>query len=201
MNRSGTERQQLTQALAHEYRRASMALSEFFCLAMPQSSPRNDTSSKLAIFDAYGRFVHHTFEFYKACIETDSRGPGPVSGQALDRCIQLEASKLMRHRADRIQRGDGASWDNDASFYREPVPPEFARDFRHVRNQLAHVLPERLARSGVCSLAEFFERYHRFVLLMFEEAYWLWSCDDEFHLESDAFHRLATAVHGPSRES
>ena len=200
MEESSTPRQKLSLALLHEFRRASIALKEFSVLAPGLIGDKADIQHRLATYDSYGRFIHHLFEFYKGCAASDGSKYVNLIGCKLDRVIQPEVEKLMKHRADRIARGDGASWDNHESYYREPVPEKFAEDFRSVRNQLAHVTISRAISSSAeaVSLPTFYERYHRFALLLHEEACLLWNSQNEDSVDWEEIGRFQDVIMGKS---
>ena len=184
----------LSTVLMHEFRRTSLALNEFCLFADHLLAGNVSVEVRLATYDSYGRFIHHLFEFYKGCIETDGPTTTKKTGDEFDRIVQFETVKLMRNRADRIARGDGVSWDNAESYYREEIPPAFARDFRSARNQLAHVSVERADPFGCISLPDFYVLYHRFVILLYEEAYWLWHAKDEASVDWKEIGRFGDAV-------
>lgn len=187
-----------TAVLLHEYRRTTLALSEFQSHATEVvAAAKFDRRRGLAAYDAYARFVQHLYEFYKACFRTDERD----SELKLAARFQREAERLMENRADRVARGDGASWDNTEAFYRQPVPEDFGRDLGEVRNQVAHAALERTNSLARVTLATFYPRYHRFVMLLYEEAYWLWHAQDERGTDWGEIGRFEAALKGGSSGS
>lgn len=194
MKKQLNPRSSLTTVLLHEYRRASLAFQEFLAVAERLIGGDSKIQIRLATYDSYGRFIHHLFEYYKGCIETVGPKTIELKGVELDRRIQAETMKLMGHRAERIARGEGASWDNTEVYYREPVPAEFARDFRLVRNQLAHVSVERADPTRRVSLPDFFVRYHRFALLLYEEPLGLWQVKEESAVDWKEIERFDDAL-------
>jgi hypothetical protein len=185
----------LTPVLVHEYRRASLALQEFYAVAAWLAGGHSDIEVRLAAYDSYGRFVHHLYEFYKGCFETDGPKSRVIRGARLDPLLQRETSKLMGDRADRIARGDGEARDNTESYYRQPVPEGFAASFREVRNQVAHASIERSRPSkGRVSLPEFFVRFHRFVILLYEDPYWIWQTHELSSIDWEEIGKFEDAI-------
>lgn len=97
----------------------------------------------------------------------------------MDESFLKEAEKLMAIRRMRIENGYAPKYENSISYYQIPVPHTFPKAFREIRNRRNHIKPQRASRLDQNSLSEFFRKYHRFIILLFEEAAWLWSIKDE----------------------
>lgn len=185
---------ELTTVLLHEYRRASLALQEFHVVVAQLIDGHSAIDVRLAAYDSYGRFVHHLFEFYKGCIQTDGSEALSITGEELDRKMQAEVVKLMGHRAGRIARRGGEACDNAKAYSTKSVPAEFAQSFRLVRNQLAHASVERANANNRVSLPNFYVLYHRFALLLYEEPFWLWHAKEESSVDWKEIGRFEDAV-------
>lgn len=194
MSIGGTPRSTIKAALSHEYRRARLAFDEFAWTASVVITGRASRKQVLAAHDTYAMFVQSVFEFYKACIETDGQKHTQVKGANLDAALQAETVKLMALRADRIARGDASPSENSESYYCQPVPENFAKHMRCVRNSSAHVSIERTDPSRGVSLAEFYSLYHRYVMLLYEESYWLWVAPDEGAADWGEIDRFESAL-------
>ncbi len=168
----------LTVTAAHDYLRAQAAWELFLQLSSDNINGKEDKRHLLAMYDAYARFVHHLYEFYVACIKRNRQSTSDIPHPERDRILQVEASKLMNNRAARIRRGDAPSLENSPEYYETPVPPYFAEHFRTVRNRTAHADYRRSLPTSGISLADFFRQYHRYILLLFEEAHFVWNVKD-----------------------
>jgi len=168
----------LTATAAHDYLRAQVAWESFIQLSGDNIGGREDKQHLLAMYDAYSRFVHHLYEFYIACLKRQRQNTSNIPFAERDRVLQDETVKLMGHRAARIRRGDAPNWENPPAYYETPVPQLFAEHFRAVRNRNAHSDHRRSLSEPGISLADFYRQYHRYVLLLFEEAHRLWDIKD-----------------------
>jgi hypothetical protein len=168
----------LTVTAAHDYLRAQAAWELFLQLSSDNINGKEDRHHLLAMYDAYSRFIHHLYEFYIACIKRNRQNTSNITFHERDLIFQAEMSKLMNNRAARIRRGDAPSWENPPEYYETPVPPTFAEHFRIMRNRTAHADYRRSLPASGISLADFFRQYHRYILLLFEEAHFLWNVKD-----------------------
>jgi hypothetical protein len=82
--------------------------------------------------------------------------------------ISSHTQRLLTNRRTAIQNGTAPVWENDISYYPEKVPPEFAGSFRNFRNNHSHVTHER----SKLSVADFYEKYHKYLLLLLQDARW-----------------------------
>jgi len=163
----------LTNALAHEFQRSRDSFASFVGLHYLIVSGNGDTDVALATYNSYSDFVAHLYEFYLGCIKNDCRFPRNISGKAVDAILNEEVTKLLKMRRNKILRGDAPSYENDISHYEVEVPSEFGCMFRTVRNIRSHAFAER----SKFDLAEFFNKYHRFIYLLFEEPQWIWNIE------------------------
>lgn len=171
----------LVVTLIHEFRRCKAAFHTYIFLYEQLLVGVNDQNLKLSCYNAYVDFVAHLYEFYLACIEQDKRYPQKLKWNQIDQIMHIEVDRLLKVRRDRIQRGDAAPWENDISVYEVKLPVEFGSRFRKVRNLRSHVNPERVD----FNLGEFYENYHSFVYLLYDELLWLWDVNAETVLNQD----------------
>lgn len=160
--------------LAHEFKRCKDSFSVYLILHDSLLRGKTDENIKIGTYNAYVDFVSHLYEFYLACIINDSRYPKKPSPEQIDAAMHTEASRHLKIRKERILRGDGPTWDH-LSYYEVTIPNEFGKGFRKVRNLRSHVNPQRLA----FNLGDFYNKYHRFLYIMYEECIWLWDTDQE----------------------
>lgn len=187
--------------LAHEYFRCDQAFLDFADLATLNVARNSQKRTALAIFDSYARFLHHLYEFYLGNIKRERKSLAKVHHEECDRIIQTEVEKLIRNRHDRIKDGRAPSWENDISHYENPVPPNFARDLRQTRNRVAHADIRRTGAAGAITLPKFYEKYHQYVLLLYEEPHWLWKIADPDSYEWGEIEQFNFAVQSaPPRE-
>ena len=189
----------LKKALAHEFYRCTTYFHTFgFLITL---LPKNDTKEwRIECYNSYVDFLSHLYEFYCASIKKGSRNWRKTlshyypdieqleSHEALDYIINEEMSKLFRNRKNRILNGYKDSLGHHVDFYDCEIPKEFGSDFRKVRNFTNHVNPERISNEYI-ALSDFFEKYHKFILILYYENVWLnnveldqsdWQDVDEF---------------------
>jgi hypothetical protein len=151
-------------ALQDEFLRCRDTFDEFKRLATVAISAGQDPWRSYKTRHAYSTFIQHLYEFMR----------GAHAREALDTRIINEAyishhaQRLLTNRRTAIQNGTAPTWENDISYYPEKVPPEFAQTFRKFRNNHSHVTHER----SKLNVADFYERYHKFLLLLLQDARW-----------------------------
>jgi hypothetical protein len=125
--------------------------------------------------------LHHLYEFYVGCFKRNKGGQRKIDHTVLDQLFQSEAEKLMELRRWRIEGGHADSSENHISYYQVVVPNEFATEFRNIRNRVAHTDLRRSGANGALTLPEFYEKFHKFILVLYEEPYGLW------HIKADKY--------------
>lgn len=163
--------------LAHEYFRCDQAFLDFAELSVANIGGKSEKRLRLNMFDSYSRFLHHLYEFYLGISKLPHNRERAFGG--IDTLIKDEIERIMRVRAERIRQGRAPSWENELSYYEQPVPIEFAMHFRQARNRIAHADARRAGGNGEVTLPEFYHKYHGYVFLLYEEAGWLWKVDPE----------------------
>ncbi len=99
--------------------------------------------------------------------------------------MTMEVEKIMRNMRHLIEAGRAPSWVNDISYYQEPVPCDFGKKFREVRNNSSHVDLRRVGVGGGNrpTLKEFMDNYHKFLFFLYDSSRSLWSSKRDTHYE------------------
>lgn len=181
MSPTNEQLEQLRLVLAHEYRRCDQAFLDFLEHATNQLGLGWSKENALSTYDSYARFLHHLYEFYVGCFKRNKGNLEKIRHTELDDLFQTEAEKLMGLRRWRIERGHADTSENHISYYEDSVPENFATDFRQTRNRIAHTDLRRSGANGALTLPDFFEKYHKFILILYEEPYGLW------HVKADSY--------------
>lgn len=167
-------------ALKHEFLRCEDAFKEFehYATAMimrAQQQAQEKTADiphekrwmAFKAYNAYARFVHHLYEFLLGALARERGNTETIRAEDANRWMQSNAQRVLTGRRTAILNGNAPSWENHISAYPEQVPPEFAQEFRLVRNKAnGHVTHERSGKS----LTEFYGRYHKFIYMTY------WNC-------------------------
>lgn len=173
-----TRKPALTAVLAHELLLCKSSFDRFTALASLNTLGRRDKLTKILCHDAYSRFLQHLHAFYEGMVELRVSKTKSQHGSYVDAMLKLEVEKLMRGRAGAVRMRVAPKWDNSASYYEVPVPDEFPGDWRKIRNRTAHVKQERAHRGNGIRLVDFYEKYHRFVMVLFSQAQFSWGIKD-----------------------
>lgn len=168
----------LTTTLVHELVLCKESFERFAHLARINIMGRRDKSTKIKCHDAYASFLHHLYEFYVGCLKRDRRNTKDIESEALDKIFNNEVRKLLKNRIDAVEQGYAPSWENHISVYQVEVHNEFGTQFRRIRNRTAHASTKRSVPGEDLSLAQFYERYHQFVYLLYYSGQWLWTVKD-----------------------
>lgn len=173
-----TKKPALTAALAHELLLCKGSFDRFTALASLNILGRRDKLTKILCHDAYSRFLQHLHAFYEGIVELRVSKTKSQCGGYVDAMLKLEVERLMRGRAGAVRMGVAPKWDNSASYYEVPVPDEFPGDWRKVRNRTAHVKQERARDGNGVRLVDFYEKYHQFIMILFNQALFSWNIRD-----------------------
>ena len=162
----------LRTALTHEFFRAEDAFNDFVDPRNMTVAAHTDRRIAYRAYNSYARFIHHLYEFYIGCFKWQFLNTAQIVQAQADRLIQDETSKLLIRKRARILEGRAPVWENSIESYPLEVPLQFASEFRTARNvALAHAGAAR----ATFSLSQFFQAYHMFMLMLYNEACWLWS--------------------------
>ncbi len=167
-------------ALKHEFLRCEDAFNEFanFGAGMIKATIVEKESATLAAgydsrwlafktYNAYARFVHHFYEFLLGAMMRERMDTRKIRWEDSDPWIQANAQRVLTGRRTAVTSGIAPSWENSIDAFPESVPPEFAREFRGIRNKAnGHVTYQRTSES----LTSFFEKYHQFLYMTY------WNC-------------------------
>jgi hypothetical protein len=163
--------------LAHELKRAKDAFNAFTLSASFRLFGNDKKELAIKNYENYADFVAHLYEFHVGCIYLDKRYPKKPSHDQLDKIFTELAENYLHLRRQRIDKGDAPSWENARSYYEVTVPESFGKHWRFVRNRRNHASERRFTGEDI-SLSDFYEIYHQFIYLFYDEPQWLWSVED-----------------------
>ena len=168
----------LVATLAHEMIICQNEFNRFISLA--DKNIQGNTNKKLLInlYSAYVKFIQSLYEFYVGCFKRERKNTKSITHEDLDSLLNIEVNKLLRNKRAAIINGYAPQWENDISYYQIEVPDEFSKTFRIIRNRASHTDYRRAKDEGDITLKEFFKKYHRFVMLLFESACAFWTAKD-----------------------
>lgn len=164
--------QALRTALIHEFFRAEDAFNDFVDPRNMTVAAHTDRRIAYRTYNFYSRFIHHLYEFYIGCFKWQFLDTAQIGKWQADQLIHDETSKLLARTRARILEKRAPVWENSIESYPLEVPPQFASEFRKARNiALGHVGATRTT----FSLSKFFGAYHMFMLMLYDDARWLWT--------------------------
>jgi len=171
--------------LTHEFLRCDDAFKEFSKYAEQMIMQGQTRELSYKTYNAYTSFIHHLYEFLMGCHARDAKNT-EITNKKGDERIKIIEGYVMRHAQrimdqyrDAIINGTAPPWVNHISCYDITVPADFAKDFREFRNKtIGHVAYER---ASILSLSEFYQKYHKFLYLLYRESiYWWGQRSEEF---------------------
>ena len=185
-------------ALKHEFLRCEDAFKDFEMYgtmmimraqaeAEGAAAPTAEETRLIAYktYNAYARFIHHLYEFIVGAIVREkgdtTLGAKDKRQEAMvkDSYIGSHAQRILSGRREAILNGTAPACENHISAFPEKVPPEFAEQFREMRNKISgHVSHERSA----ISLSDFYDEFHKYVYMLYQNCRGHWSLlrDKEF---------------------
>jgi hypothetical protein len=173
-------------ALGHEFLRCRDAFEEFRVFATISIFKGENRWLSHRMYNAYSAFITHLYEFIKGAHAREQQNT-KITNKKLTReekakldenYVLFHVQRLLTNRRAAIQNGTAPAWENDISHYPEEVPQNFVSEFREYRNRTqAHVNHERI--SGL-NLSEFYEKYHKFLFLLYQDCAWWTPRGEEF---------------------
>lgn len=179
----------LITTLAHEFYRCAKAF-DLFCILIVRLPLDNTKKLRLESYGAYVDFLSHLYEFYIGFIKRDVKYKqqgvyknyeafkGKKNHEIIDIIFNEEVEKLFRNRKNRIQNGYKDDLGHRIEFYNCDIPKNFGTHFRYIRNRRNHTDYKRASNEFNISLKDFFEKYHKFILVLYYECIWLWKVDE-----------------------
>lgn len=187
--------QALTTTLVHELVLCKDSFERFSHFAEINIMGRRDKIIKIKCHDAYASFLHHLYEFYVGCIKRDRGNTQNIDNETLDKVFNHEAKKLLKNRIHAIENGYAPSWENDKAVYQIEVPDEFGQQFRKIRNRTVHASVRRSEPGLELPLADFYQKYHILIWLLYYSAQWLWTVKDIEAHDWKAIEEFDLAIH------
>ena len=168
----------LTTAMSHEMLLCEESFERFAAIAKLNIVGRQDKRTRVAMYSAYTRFLHHLYEFYLACYQREYMSLDKIPTATIDKLLNGEGRKLLKNRRDAIDGGYAPAWENNRSVYEVEVPEEFSLQWRRIRNRTAHVSTKRSTSKPDICLVDFYKRFHSFVYLLYYSAMAHWAVHD-----------------------
>ena len=190
--------------LTHEFYRCTKAF-ENFCTQAVYLKSNPTKSDRIDCYNSYVDFLSHLYEFYSYFIKNELKNNKSrtyeIHGlnnqmqdhEKHDTILNNELKKLLRNRKNRILNGCEDNVLKTVDFYDETFPDKFAKHFRYIRNRRNHSDFKRASNNHDISLKEFFNLYHKYILIMYYETKWLWGVDIEKY-EWKAIEEFATEI-------
>lgn len=119
------------------------------------------------VYNAYSLFIQHLYEYFQGCLIRDCLDTRKIPHETIDLLVNNEVNKILNIWRTLIDIGKAPSWANDRNYYEGTVPDEFGLHFRNVRNNVAHVDYRRVDGGNRITLTNFFDRYHKYIMLLY----------------------------------
>ena len=169
----------IVKAITHEFTRATIAFFNFLDLSEKKHlkpDQHNNSKTNYFMYNAYGSFISHLYEYQKGCIKRELRKYRAYKINKIDELINNELNRLLNKCITLIENNEAPAWidSHRKNFYKIGAPAEFGKNFREVRDYLAHVDLERIRSESRLSLGEFYLKYHNYIIIIFQfgREYW-----------------------------
>lgn len=169
-------------ALTHEFLCCDDAFKRFEYYASALIIKGKSKERSYRAYSAYANFIFHLYEFLLGCHARDAGNTeitnkkGEERTKIIDEYITHHTKRIMNNYVEAIEKGKAPNWVNDISYYKGRIPKEFASNFRKYRNKVfGHVTYER---SSKLSLTDFYQKYHKFIYLLYYDAIYWWGKRD-----------------------
>ncbi|KAF2520054.1 hypothetical protein E0W68_02200 [Flavobacterium salilacus subsp. salilacus] len=170
----------------HQYYRCKTSFNNF-AEATIQLNRNHNTELRIICFEHYSSFLSHLYEYYLSFIEQSDQFkrkgryvdyPSEKPHIVSDRMFNEEVNKLCRNHKASIERGEKSAQGYTAEYYDCTVPVNFGEHFRAIRNRTNHTSIKRVSSTDI-SLSKFFKEYHKFILILYYQAGYLWNVNVE----------------------
>lgn len=170
----------LVKVMVHEFFRCQLAFEQFIHLKSITylSNDHKSRKNSMLVYNAYSMFIVHLYEFYKACVIRDRLDTSNIKPDLLDEILNNEVNKILRNWRVLIDNNLAPPWANHRSYYEDSCPESFGKDFRSIRNSLAHVDYRRIQGDGRIKLSEFYKKHHKYITLLYYQGQELWEIRD-----------------------
>lgn len=175
----------LTKVIAHEFSRCDFAFNLFISLKTKTILRRTleGNNIDLMVFNAYSLFIQHLYEYLKGCFIRDRLDTSNIPYDQIDKLMNFEAGKMLNIWRILIDIGKAPEMANERSYYEVEVPEEFGFHFRSVRNNVAHVDVRRIDGGNRITLTDFYNTYHKYILLLYYNGREWWGLKGERELD------------------
>ena len=167
----------LEAVLVHELwccKREFLCFINYASLLLTQGSSKE---IKIIAFTSYGNYLRHLFSFYEGIIINRNKvllkGSKGKENIRINELVTEEVRKTIRNKRLVYENDSNLDIREIATLIESEVPDDFGFHFRQVRNRFSHVNPNRADTEDI-SLADFFVRYHKYVLLLYSNALFSW---------------------------
>ncbi|URJ58877.3 MULTISPECIES: hypothetical protein [Paenibacillus] len=170
----------LVSVIVHEFSRCELAFDQFIKLRgiKHKGDLVFDNKIDLMTYNAYSLFIQHLYEYFKGCVTRSRENTGNISFEVIDSLMNREVNKILKNWRDAIDNNYAPKWANDRSYYEDVCPENFGRDFRNIRNNVAHVDFRRINGGSRITLTQFYKDYHKYAILLFYNGRDYWSISD-----------------------
>ncbi len=164
--------------LAHEYLQCKNSFDEFTLYGSLNIFGLRQKAILIRKYNSYVNFLKHLYEFYLGCLKRDKRNINfELCAKDRDKFFNNETEKLLRIKRESIQKGYAPAGENDLSTYEIPVPSKFGEHFREIRNIHSHTNLRRATGKNI-KLGDFFEKYHKFIYMLYAWPSFAWVIND-----------------------
>lgn len=130
----------------------------------------NNVINDLNCYRAYSEFIRHIYEYYLGIFHWNDLSTKKLTHDIADKRMNDAANRVInfsRHRKV-IEYPD---WPKS-------IQEEFGKDFRTIRNRSSHTDYRRALKLSEITLADFYQKYNRYIDLLFEHACFAWTPKD-----------------------
>lgn len=166
--------------LSHEFWCCKKAFESFAHHATILLITENKKEVRLEAFTSYGNFIRHLYVFYEGVIKyrnadmLDGAKTPAAIGKKMSELMSDEVRKLIRNKALVYKSRPELDSREMQYLVESEVPDAFGVDFRRMRNRFSHSATSRINQKEI-TLDEFFKRYHRYMLLLYQTCAFSWT--------------------------
>ena len=177
--KQATDKQNLDATLIHELwccRREFDSFINYSALLIFNKSINKE--DRVLAFTSYGNFIRHLYSFYEGVIlhknaDLLKKYSGNKESEKKDEILNDEVKKLIRNKVMRYKAKPELNIREIEHLTKTDVPLDFGKHFRLMRNRFSHVDEKRVNKEEI-SLTEFFDLYHKYLILLLESSSFSW---------------------------
>lgn len=175
--------------LVHEFLLCKQEFHAFYYYAAILKIKPDEKKYRIEAFTRYGNFLRHLYSFYEGQIKHKNKElikgiPDNKLGEKISEIISNEVIKIIKRNQLIYSNNLALNKREIECFNDSEISIDFGNNLRYIRNRFSHISAKRVNKEDM-TLSEFYNKYHKYVMLLFETAAFTWDMNENSIEEYD----------------